>query len=156
MYYELGDLERARALHEENLDRARAAGNERIAATTLSALAEYALREGRVQEAVPMLKEADRIHRNLGHLIETAVDLYRFAYALALEGRAETAAQLVSRADALREEIGASMSWIAEFNEPTRTTIRSQLDEAALADAMEQGRALTVDQAIALALEFLD
>ena len=42
--------------------------------------------------------------------------------------------------------------WVAEMNEMTLNTIRTQLDEAAFAEAWEQGRALTVDEAVALAL----
>ena len=43
--------------------------------------------------------------------------------------------------------------WAAKINEETLTTIRTQLDEAAFAEAWEQGRALTLDEAVALALE---
>ena len=35
------------------------------------------------------------------------------------------------------------------------SAIRAQLDEAAFADAWEQGRTLTADEAVALALEFV-
>ena len=152
MYFELGDHQRARALHEENLDRAYAAGNERMQATTLSALAEYALRERRVQDALPLLRDANRIHRDLDDPEETAVDLSRLARAYLLEERAETAAQLLSRSEALREEIGASISWNAEFNEETLAMIRTKLDEEVFAGAWEQGRKLTLDEAVALAL----
>jgi len=38
------------------------------------------------------------------------------------------------------------------MNEETLTAIRTQLDEAAFAEAWEQGRALTTDEAVALAL----
>lgn len=44
------------------------------------------------------------------------------------------------------------MPRVARMNEKTLTTIRTELDEAGLAEAWEQGRALTLDQAVALAL----
>ena len=42
------------------------------------------------------------------------------------------------------------------MNEPTLNGIRAQLDEAAFAKAWEQGRALTADEAVALARDSLD
>jgi len=42
------------------------------------------------------------------------------------------------------------------MNEETLAVIRAQLDEAAFAEAWEQGRALTADEAVALALDLLD
>lgn len=154
MSYELGDRDRARALHEDVVRRARATRNERMEATSLGALAEYATYEGRVHDALPMLKESTRIYHALGERHEIAVNLCRFAHAVAVEGRAETATRLLSRSEALHEQIGAAVaSWLAETKEKTLTTIRTQLDETAFAEAWEQGRALTVDEAVALALD---
>jgi len=54
----------------------------------------------------------------------------------------------------LREEIGAAVyTWVVEMNEGTLDMVRAQLDEAAFAEAWEQGRALTVDEAVALVLD---
>jgi len=153
----LGDRERGRALHEENLRRARALSNERIEAITLGALAMHAVEDGRVGEAVSMLKESHRLHRELGDPIQTALDVFRFAALLAAEGRAVTAARVFSSSDALCEEIGFGLRpWDPEFVERTLTTIRAQLDEATFAEAWEQGRTLTADEAIALALDSLN
>jgi hypothetical protein len=41
-------------------------------------------------------------------------------------------------------------------NEQTLSSIRTQLDEAAFAEAWEQGRKLTAEQAVTLALDSLD
>jgi len=155
-YAGLGDGERARALHEDNLRRARATGNERIEASTLGALAMIAVGEGRVEDAFSMLTASLRIHHDLGDLLDTAVDLCRLAFVLAFEGRAATAARLLSSFEAAGEKIGARRSGVAEMNEETLTTIRTQLDEAAFAKAWEQDQALTVDEAIALALDSRD
>jgi hypothetical protein len=52
------------------------------------------------------------------------------------------------------EEMGLSWSyWVVEMNEGTLARIRTQLDEAAYNDDWEQGRSLTLDQTIALALD---
>jgi tetratricopeptide (TPR) repeat protein len=157
MCYRLGDRERGRALHEDNLRRARAHGNEHIAASTLGALAIIAVDEGRVDDAVSMLKESHRIHRDLGDPIGVARGLCRVARVLASIERAGTAARLLSTAEALHEEVGASVRpWLAKMNEETLTAVREQLDETAFAEAWEQGGALTADDALALALDSLD
>jgi len=150
---ELGDAERDRALHEENLVRARALGNERMEAVSLSVLASFVREDGRIEEALSMLNEAYLIARDLGDRVESADILSRFADILASARRLTTAARLLSCSETLREEFGAGRSWVASRNEGTLALIRAQLDEAAFAEAWEQGRALTADEAVALALE---
>jgi predicted ATPase/class 3 adenylate cyclase len=153
---ELGDRERARTLHEDVVSRARAMGNERMEASALGGLASIIGDEGRVEEALAMLKESLRIWYDLGERHMVARDLLRFARVLALEGRAGTAARLLSSSEALHEEIGVREAWLPADIQGTLTTIRTQLDEGALAEAWEQGRALTVDEAVALALDSVD
>ncbi len=84
-----------------------------------------------------------------GQIVE---NLSRFAETLAVAGRAGTATQLLAAAEALREEIGGSHSWVEDVNRETLTQLRTALDTATLAQALEQGRRLTVNDAIALAL----
>ncbi len=155
-YQKLGDLERARALHEDNLRRARALRDEPAQADLLGSLANIAVSQGRVEDALSMLKENHPIYRDVGDLLGSAVNLCRFARALAFAGRAATAARLLSCFEALRKEIGGSEVWVTRDNQETLTMIRTQLDDAAFAEAWAQGRALTADEAVALALDSLD
>ena len=152
-YEELGDRERRRALLEDVLRRARAQSNEGVVALALGQLASYARDEGRIQDALSMLKESLRIDRDLGNRGGIYENLCRFARALAVAGRAEPAALLLSGSEALREEIGANISWVAKMKEETLATLRPQLDEAALAELWEQGRNLSLDDAVAVALD---
>ena len=46
--------------------------------------------------------------------------------------------------------------WAGDRNEKTLASIRTQLDEEALAEAWEEGRKLTVYEAVILALDSLD
>ena len=157
MYYELGDRERARALHEDNLGRARALHSRPLESTTLGALASYAVEEGRVEDALSMATETLRIDCDLGDRHGIAVALCRCAGALAIAGKARPAAMLLASSEALHEEIGANvLPYLASGNEQTLATIRTQLDETALAEALERGQMLTVDEAVALALDSLD
>jgi len=153
---ELGDRERARTLHEDVVRRARATANERMEASALGGLASIICDEGRVKDALAMLNESLRIWYALGERHMVARDLLRFARVLALEGRAGTAARLLSSSEALHEEIGVREAWLPADIQGTLTTIRTQLDEAALAEAWNQGRALTVDEAVALALDSVE
>ena len=84
------------------------------------------------------------------------MNLCRFARALAFAGGAATAARLLSCFEALREEIGGSEVWVTRDNEEALATIRTQLGEADFAEAWEQGRTLTLDEAAALALDSLE
>jgi predicted ATPase/class 3 adenylate cyclase len=154
VHEDLGDLERARLLHEDNLRRARSQPNPRIVARSLGQLAPYARDEGRVEDALSMLQESIRILRDLGDRLGIAEDLGRVARTLAVAGEADTAVRLVSSCEALFEETGRSApSWVAKRNEETLAIARTDLDEAALAEALEQGRAVTIDEAVALALD---
>jgi predicted ATPase/DNA-binding SARP family transcriptional activator len=151
-YYEGGDLERARELLEDNLRQARASHDEYLEGVTLEQLAKIAVDEGRLEDAVSMLKESHRILRDLGDLLFIAATVCDFARILALAGKAGTAARVLSSSAVLLEKIGARPPWVVRINDAARTAIRAQLDEAAFADAWEQGQALTTDEAVALAL----
>ena len=152
IYEGLGDRRRARALWKDNLLRARATHNERIEASTLGVLATIALEEGRVGDAASMLKTSLRIHSGLGDLLDTAIDLCRFAVVLARQGNAVTAARLFASLEALGDEIGSRGQTVEELSEETLTIVREQVDKAAFAEAWEQGRTLTVAEAVTLAL----
>src|SRR5207247_2553596 len=107
---------------------------------------------------VPLLKEAHRIHHHRPDHPDRygdALVVCRLAGALALRGRAATAARLLSCFENLVEEIGVGSleAWVATRNEVTLIAIRSHLDETAIAEAWEQGRALTADEAVRLALD---
>ena len=152
IYDALGDRRRARALYEDNLRRARATDNERIEASTLGVLATIALEEGRVAEAASMLKTSLRIHDRLGDFLDTAVDLARFAVVLARQGKGLTAARLLGSLGSARDEIGLRRAVVDELSEEALAIARGQVDAAALDDASEQGRTLTVPEAVTLAL----
>jgi len=156
-YHSRGDLERARTLHESNLCQAQALGLKDTEAGTLGSLAMIAFEQGRVEDALALGKQNLLACRDLGSLHGIAQSLCRSAGTFAvLVGKADTAARLLSCFEALREQIGVSETWVARMNEQTLLAIRARLDESAFAEAWEQGRALTADEAVALALDSLD
>jgi predicted ATPase/class 3 adenylate cyclase len=151
---DLGEKELERALLEENLERARALNNRRLESYSIDQLAMFARDEGRLQEASEMLRETLRINRELGDRLELAINLGRLANVLGLAGDAHRAARLLASSEALTEHVGAKTPWWArERNEKTVTVIREQLTEAVFDEAWEDGSKLSLDQAVALALD---
>jgi tetratricopeptide (TPR) repeat protein len=149
----LGERGEARALHEQNLARARSTGNQRMEASSLGALADYAMEEGRVDDAIALLRDSLRIHRELGDVLDTGVDLCRFAAALAAAGEAVTAARLLASFATIPDEVSKRRFDVDQLNDETTSRIRAQLSDAAFADACAEGGELTLDQAVDLALD---
>jgi predicted ATPase/class 3 adenylate cyclase len=155
----LGDLDRARELHEENVRQARATGDAFSEARSLSVLAQYSLDAGELEGVVPKLEEAHRIHRegpNIPDRYWDAILLCRFARALALKAERAPALRLLACWEASFEELGIDPNktegWLMEMNEETRRRLGTSFAEAAASEARDEGRKLTVDEAVALAL----
>jgi hypothetical protein len=102
------------------------------------------------------MKEGLRILRDADDLLMSVTAVCRTARVLALAGRPRPAALVLSSAAVLLEEIGARPPWLTRITDQALSAIRTQLDEAAFADAWEQGRTLTADEAVALALDSFD
>jgi predicted ATPase len=154
-HYEGGDLERARALYDEIIREAREAHDPFPEGIALGILADIALDQGRLQDAVSPTTESYRIFRDLDDLLMIANCVCRFARILALSGQPEIAARVLSCSSALLEEIGAMPPHVAKIRDQTLAAVRPHLDEAAFADAWAEGQALTADEAVALALNAL-
>jgi hypothetical protein len=99
-----------------------------------------------------MLRASLRIHDRLGDLLDTAVDLARFAVVLAREGKGLTAARLLGSLGSARDEIGLRRAIVDELTQEALAIAGEQVDAAALRDASAQGRTLTVPEAVTLAL----
>jgi predicted ATPase len=156
-YYELGERDRAWQLHEENLKRARESGDAFMEAVTLGVMARlFAIPEGRIDDGISLLRRSLVIWREAGDRTGLMEVLFSFADALAADGRAATAATLLSRGEALKEEIGGTERWVARMNERTLAKVQAKLDDAEFAEAWETGQKLTSDEAVALAVTSSD
>ena len=153
MAADLGDVDRERAILEENLARARAAGNKRMQVDTLENLASAALKEKRFGDASAMLRDAVHIAHDLNEPFELAIVLIHIAELLAADGNAIAATQLLSAGEAMRERTGGSRDYVIARRDRAKAAVQARLDEAAFTVAWEEGRMLTVEQAIALALD---
>jgi predicted ATPase len=154
-YYEGGDLARARQLNEEIVSLAREAHDPLPQGIALDGLAGIALDQGRLDDAVRLVEESYRIFRDLDDLLLVGQSVCRCAQVLALAGKPEIAARVLSGATALLDEIGAMPPYVAANNAQTLDVVRLALDEIAFADAWEQGRTLTPEEAVTLTLDSL-
>jgi predicted ATPase/class 3 adenylate cyclase len=154
MHSQLGDLDRARAIHETNLTRARAAGISTMEAHSLEALVDVGVEDP--GHATAMLVEAYRLHSELGDPYRQQMVLCRLASVLASEQRPETAAEVLACAETLLEEGGGASSWLIRKNAATLARIHEQLDEMTVTRLRSQGQALAADDALALAVAAMD
>jgi predicted ATPase/DNA-binding SARP family transcriptional activator len=132
---------------------ARTGGDERELGASTRSLAAALLEMAKADEAETLLEESLELARRLGDAHGIAVSLETFAGLAATAGEAERAATLFGASDAVRSAIGAQRQpdnqilyerWLA------RTLAR--LDTKAYSKRYEDGRALTTDEACALAV----
>jgi predicted ATPase/DNA-binding SARP family transcriptional activator len=152
---DLGDLDGARLLYQDNLRRARLDHNGRLEASSLGALATLAFDDGRVADALWMLRESLRLHRELADRLDTAVDLARAAQTLSMVGRPLEAARVVAALSAVRDELGVRGREVIVMTDDALSRARRQLAEPETARALEEGSGLRLDDALDLALDAL-
>ena len=149
----LGDVVRARDLENEHLRLARASGIPRNVAFALDLQSSRAREEGRLDEALHAALEALRIRVHEGDLQHELDSLSRVAAIHARADRKQTAARLLSSSLHLHEEHGIVVPlYQEERNAETLALIQIALDEQTLATAWGEGRAMSLDEAVTLAL----
>jgi predicted ATPase/Tfp pilus assembly protein PilF/DNA-binding SARP family transcriptional activator len=151
--HDQGDFATARALYEESLAIKRELGNKQGIALTLHDLGVTAHVQGDYATARALYKESLTLRRELEDKRGTATSLEELGSLIAVEGEPAHAALLWGAAEALREAIGAPRS---PFEQPRYegavAAARAGLDAAAFAARWEEGRAMTLENAIAYAL----
>ncbi len=99
-------------------------------------------------------RESLLLGRNLGSRWEIANVLAGLAGSSGSTGHAVRAARLFGAVNALRESVGIPLRPIARPEyERDVAAVRTQLDEASRQAAWAEGRAMTLEQAIAYALD---
>jgi tetratricopeptide (TPR) repeat protein len=152
-----GGYERAAALQEQALARYRQVGYPWGIARVLAALGCVALARGDCGRAAGYLKESLQISHDIGARGLLAEALEAMAWLAVAEGQAARAAHLGGAADALREALGAALHPVLRpGHDQAVEVMRDTLGEAAFAAVWAEGRALPLEEAIALALEDTD
>jgi len=149
-----GNYARARSLLEESLELRRQLGNKWGVGVSLGTLGWVAIREGDWDRAVAKLGESLEVRQEIGDKGGSAWCVERLGEVALAQGNPEKAVQLLSAAAALRISIG---SVIDPADQPEyqkrRAALRAELGEKRFTKLWEEGRTLTLDQAVAYALE---
>ncbi len=107
----------------------------------------HLLAEQNLREALPLLKETNA-HSFIPSSLES------FAFLFSASNNPSRAAQLFGAAEALREKLGTPLFPIERKEyEAYLAAVRAQLDDSAFNAAWNEGRAMTMEQAIGLAME---
>jgi non-specific serine/threonine protein kinase len=147
-----GDLGTARALFQESLAIRREIGDEYGIVMTLHDLGLAALAGCDLGAARPFLMEGLRRSREAAYMPRTVVILGSIGRLLAAEGEICRAVRVLGAGQALRESLSLRLSEDRERHDDVLKAARSALGEAAFAEASEAGAALTLDEAVDLAL----
>jgi len=149
-----GDLARANALIEESMALCRELGDKDSIAECLVRLGGVAIAQGEVERALALYRESLTLYHSVGDRAGVAECLKELGMALFTRmGQSARAARLLGAAEVLREAAQASLVLDECFTyERTVATIRAQLDEAVFAREWGEGRAMTIEQAVACAL----
>ena len=148
-----GDAVRARTWYSHSLAAHRRLGHERGIANTLGNIARVARMEDDWRSATAFLEEALLLFRRLGERRGVAECLGELAAIAAAEEQPGRAARLFAAAAALRDAIGAPLSpGDVEGEERVLGTVRAALGEPGFVEAWTDGRGMSLDDAVLLAL----
>ena len=149
-----GDNRRATELLEAGLSLMQELGDNVFQAWWLAFLGRVAKEQAACRLASCRLGESLRLFRDALDNVGIAFALEGFAGLMAVQGKAQRAARLFGAAEALRTAISAPM---VHFDQPEHerdlAAAREQLSGAAFAAAYAEGQAMSLEQAIACALD---
>ncbi len=112
------------------------------------------LREGKIQQAHEIFRESIHRAQKADLIIALVFAVEGLASLYVNQDHPERATQLFAWADMMRDKIGNHRPPVEQASvEKDLAIIRSQLDDTAYENAIKIGRTMTVEQAIALALE---
>ncbi|MGQ0568313.1 MAG: ATP-binding protein [Armatimonadota bacterium] len=144
-----GDKGRARVVLEEALSLARPRHDKWLTSLVIGDLG-LALAPEDPGQALMLLEESLALSYDIGHRWLTARRLEDLARVLASSDRAEVSAKLLGASESLRDAFGFARS--VSLQAAVGAAARERLGPAAFEAAWSKGRAMTSDEAVALAL----
>ena len=152
--YFRGDMEEARKYAYEVLNYHQEMGNTLAYNSYKSGMA-HALREiGNFKEALTIYQETILTYRDMGHRGAIAHQLECFAFIAITQEQGEQAVKLLGAAEALREISGSQMTPQERIEYERQVAgLRAGMDESIFTSLWVEGRAMTMEKAITLALE---
>jgi non-specific serine/threonine protein kinase len=154
LYRTAGQPGRARELWQESLPLIRAVGDRYGTAICLFGLASVAIEEGQPEDAPPILAEALALALELDYREGIAYFLEGAAAVAASRGDPKRAATILGRMQAIHGELHFTANADDErLNAHTAEAARAAMGESAFAAALEAGEDMSVEQALAYAIE---
>ncbi len=149
-----GDDERAKELCEESLAMRRKLVYKGGCAHTLTVLGRIALDQGEYSRATACYKESLTLRQETGEQEGIATALEGLAAVTGMQGQPVSAARLYGAASSLRTLLGAPLTPIDRpYYQQTVAALRAQLDEPTFLKAWTEGQAMTLEEAIAEAMQ---
>jgi non-specific serine/threonine protein kinase len=147
---EQGNYGRSAVFHEESLALRRTLGDKAGVGLELICLGNIAQAQGDCQRAAALQQEGLNLCRELVYVLGISWGIESLAGVAAAQGQVIRAVRLLSAAEALRHDVGASLSPAdhAAYDDHVAMA-RAQLDAETFAFAWRAGRALPLDEAIA-------
>jgi predicted ATPase/DNA-binding CsgD family transcriptional regulator len=146
-----GIIDRAEALHEQSISLFRDVGDTWGVARFLSSTAHLVCERGAYDRAAELWRKSLTLFRELGEKWGVAECLEGLARVAALSRAPSRSARLFGAAQALREIVGSPLPPADRRGyEHSLATVRGDLGERAFSTAWAEGRAMPLDQAVAL------
>jgi len=149
-----GDYELACKAYEESLAIARKEGDKLRQAISLTNLGYIAYHAGAFEQAETIILEGLALQLEIENTRYIPQDLAILAGPLAGQGKVNKAARLLGASVALLEKMGLVFQAADQIEiECFIASVQEQLGEAAFKSAWEKGQAMSLEQAIAMAME---
>jgi non-specific serine/threonine protein kinase len=149
-----GELVWARSLYEEAVTILREPGDLNFLAYAVRRLAHLNWLEGDYLKAISLCRESLSMNQEVGDPRGTIACVAGFADIAVAQGRFERAVRLISAVDALLGSLGIQLLYVDKMEfERNLIFLRTQLDEGTLTHFWARGREMSLQQAIAFALE---
>jgi non-specific serine/threonine protein kinase len=156
VYKRLGDYEQACSLLENGLAEVRQTGDKVSMATSLANLGNIYTLQGNYPQAAAVHRESLLLRHIVGDQRGLSSSLTSLAELAVATGDYERAARLHGIAERLRQELNVPLTAVAEEDmERDRAAMLAALGETATAAAWAEGKTMSLEQAIAYALEDL-
>jgi predicted ATPase/DNA-binding CsgD family transcriptional regulator len=154
LYRLQGDLERAEVAYEETLAIAREIGDQLREALQGLNLGFIAYRRGQAGRALTLMQKSLALGLKLDHKAYIACTLEALAGPIGALGQTERAARLIGAGDAMNDALGISRQPTdAQELDRIGAAVRQAMDEDAFQIAKAEGRTLSYQEVIALAMD---
>ena len=149
-----GEIETSVRLTEEALAILADRGDKYRLVNTLSGSAHFLREQGQLAEALVFYRRSIRLWQDFGHRGAVAHQLECFGLIALVKGQPARAAKLISAAESLREVVNSvrTPTEQKEF-EGARLELKTHMDESEFNNIWQEGRSMTMEQAIEFALE---